>query len=142
MAGDSLGWQVAGLFHSALHAVLNAALNSVLPFCHCHPSSVIDSAIHAAPYPNAITPPILDTLGTPPNRQPLTANRFHLPFNPSQLLPSRPQRLLLLGEVEADVAMLGLAEEGRTGHAGDADLLDEPFGGFGIGLETERRDIE
>ena len=46
--------QVAGLIHSVLHAVLNAALHSVLPFCPCHPSSVIYSAIHAAPTPIAL----------------------------------------------------------------------------------------
>ncbi len=31
VAGGSPGWQVAGLFHSALHSALNAVLNSVLP---------------------------------------------------------------------------------------------------------------
>ena len=30
VAGGSPGWQVAGLFHSALHSVLNAVLHSVL----------------------------------------------------------------------------------------------------------------
>ena len=70
VAGGSLGWQVAGLIHSVLHAVLNAALNSVLPFHPYHPSSVIDSAIHATPVSIHALPrySILDTLSILPNR--------------------------------------------------------------------------
>jgi len=49
VAGGGLGWRVAGLFHSALYSVLNAALHSALSgqivICHrfSHLSSVIDS---------------------------------------------------------------------------------------------------
>ena len=70
VAGGSLGWQVAGLIHSVLHAVLNAALNSVLPFHPCHPSSVIDSAIHAAPVSRHTLPhyPILSAFFPTANR--------------------------------------------------------------------------
>jgi hypothetical protein len=68
--GDSPRWRVAGLIHSALHAVLNAALNSVLPFHPCHPSSVIDSAIHAAPVSRHALPhyPILSAFFPTANR--------------------------------------------------------------------------
>ena len=50
VAGGGPGWQVAGIIHSALYSVLNAALHSVLsgklgPLPSIQPS-VIDSAIY------------------------------------------------------------------------------------------------
>jgi hypothetical protein len=48
VAGGRSRWRVAGLFHSALHSVLNAALHSasVINSVICHLSSVIDPVIH------------------------------------------------------------------------------------------------
>ena len=64
VAGGSPGWQVAGLFHSAL----NAALHSVLRDRFSHLSSIQPSiqphsyvVTRSRPYPKAFTTPILDT---------------------------------------------------------------------------------
>ena len=47
VAGGSPGWQASGLFHSALHSVLNAVLCPSLPGKICPLSSAIDSVIRS-----------------------------------------------------------------------------------------------
>lgn len=68
--GWQLRGQVAGIIHSVLNAVLNSALRSKSQLCR-----------DAVPtLPQGMHSPLLNTLSILPNRQPLTANRFHLTY--------------------------------------------------------------
>src|SRR6476660_1573711 len=83
------------------------------------------------------------------------AGRFRDPAPKTPVTGSRPRPIpeleqtfsggtegfLFLGEVKADETVFRFAQETRAGHTRDADLAHEPFGGLGINLETERRDI-
>src|SRR2546426_11304995 len=53
------------------------------------------------------------------------------------------QDIFRLAEREADemASELAAREEGRAGHAGDADLADEPVRELGVVVEAEGRDV-
>ena len=63
-------------------------------------------------------------------------------FQAEQPFRRRSQRFLLLGEVEAHEVMLRFVEEAGARDAGGTDLPPHPFGGFEVGLEAGRGDVE